>query len=1415
MTTDDFYDKLLKRISNEAEGYKCTNCGKSFENEDKLDDHLYSQHGKRPRSMGSEFYKRFGFEYNIDEPVDLPVGPENPNYDTDKLEQSPEDNIFVPEDIDEDNQYITNINKIIFDENDTLEPVNPSGFVKSQSEEYQKGDQIYHEGGISHHESQYCPDCKKEGRSRNTGYPINPIAAGDEANDTLNQDEHDNTMNDDSTNEDVGEFPKTEPDAMNTMDSDTAPLSEEATEEEYCNNCNGYFSPAHNHEGNEVNNPDMSTGLHDEAQPDDNTNEFGYQEANTEEDESANTSDVLVSESKKKVSEVSDGVCIHCGITYDKHNNPNHPIEGREPTDHYFEGTDDGKEADQTIGTDNPQDLMDVDKSIGYDFTEDEATEAHTLYDEHAYAGQYRYPEPTEQDIVDYVRTHAGARQGDVLIGLTGINAYNQTDSPLHGAIARKFEADWHRLLQSGRIVPQGGFGLGYMANEAISNEESYPWEDCINDNKDKGMDSAKKICGSIKAKYGENDDSYRTKCETCNKVFDSPDERRKHEFSAHGPDGYDSYEAFAETGGKYPSDEEHDMTELNDDANNIGAVDDHIREPIGQVGEAFDNVEDWWNNKAKKGGIGKYIGNTRDYNDQDPVDKKRIDQMYQQSKFMSGEVTTWSDDGIILKRDKPPLEDGPKEEDYKQAVQDIDAEPNKPMGEAVTAGWVPELSTRPTDEDYRKHNPENKCVMCGRKFDTLQQWKDHMDKLGPHNSTTIGANEADSWDDLSPEEKEKHEKFLKDYYEQSFGGKMLRDKVDALDKGEKPPVKKHNYQTGQNEAHGTVPDWFTCPHCPLVFDTEQERNSHVENEHGDESADSNKLFESLVNDCGCDKGKEAFYGPLFQKLGIENDEEKSNDDTYDTVTKHPFTWQDKLKKKEDSEETKGVPKGIEPLEPSTQKPWNEWTDEEKERWKKEHPNAQGYEAKDIVNDMPGASRYYECGTCGDSFDTRDEFDQHKKDYPGKHDSPNTEYVKSQTKESFITEWDGMTPIQRYEWLAGKVGAFEVIEKFPGVVAYPWNKLDLGNQNKILELTESNTYSYSFQENNKKKALTEYHTDPADYPEPHPKSICDKCGEQYKDHDNSDHDFEGDGDYDDSDEQYDRKRDQELEDKYRNGENLKKKSEESIDNPTDKDIKDWWNGRNISQRQHAIDPNRLDNDESLRISGINYEDQSEEELPHIWIGFSFRHQESDMKDFLGYDVHEDSQVWWDTYNPSQRYHMIDPHKIIDGMMEFAMKNYIEMDQDEKEKVDQIYDQKHSETSSPTSKRLGETIAQEGGKGSGVHNWKKQFGYPEKKIESSEDVPIEKMGTKLNRKSEEGILSDYLHQKDYSYCNYCNARTRHEGGKCTNCPPVKLTNQRVEPKKNNDVPSYDASRVKTDYDDSLESLTRLGLENDQG
>ena len=44
--------------------------------------------------------------------------------------------------------------------------------------------------------------------------------------------------------------------------------------------------------------------------------------------------------------ETSDGICRRCGQDYNVHGNPNKEFEGRNKTDHYFVGTDDGVEAD-------------------------------------------------------------------------------------------------------------------------------------------------------------------------------------------------------------------------------------------------------------------------------------------------------------------------------------------------------------------------------------------------------------------------------------------------------------------------------------------------------------------------------------------------------------------------------------------------------------------------------------------------------------------------------------------------------------------------------------------------------------------------------------------------------------------------------------------------------------------------------------------------------------------------------------------------------------------------------------------------------------------------------------------------------------------------------------------------------------
>lgn len=233
-----------------------------------------------------------------------------------------------------------------------------------------------------------------------------------------------------------------------------------------------------------------------------------------------------------------------------------------------------------------------------------------------------------------------------------------------------------------------------------------------------------------------------------------------------------------------------------------------HWKRPGTEADES--NVRDWWNNTARNGGIGKYIGNTRDYDNQDPVDKKRIDQIYQQSKFMSGkerdprspeeqeqwhntlkaqnkdrmskispenQARVWAAMGGKKDIDSLNFEDSRKlwQEHGKYPYAGYEATEDGPgmkchncgkvnqtgsmicpqcgnretykwtSEDNVTTGFIPHLSTVPTDQDYQRHNPENRCAMCGRTFNTLQDWKDHMQKLGPHNSTTPGANEADS----------------------------------------------------------------------------------------------------------------------------------------------------------------------------------------------------------------------------------------------------------------------------------------------------------------------------------------------------------------------------------------------------------------------------------------------------------------------------------------------------------------------------------------------------------------------------------------------------------------------------------------------------------------------------------------------
>lgn len=894
-------------------------------------------------------------------------------------------------------------------------------------------------------------------------------------------------------------------------------------------------------------------------------------------------------------------------------------------------------------------------------------------------------------------------------------------------------------------------------------------------------------------------------------------------------------HENFAMTGGQYPSEE--DNTNLDDDANNIGAVDDHIENKIGQKGTELNS----WNDDS----IVQHTDNATPLEDVDGKNKDGEPQKKVQPDMPMGEangtVPDWftcpicplvfdteiernehvendhgdqssdSDDlfealvndcgcdkskeafykkyGISIETEEGTCDicGKPAEVHYPPYTYDHTYHNTKekqrsgylPNNEGVTAGWVPELSTRPTDDDYRRNNPENKCVMCGRKFNTLQEWKDHMDKLGPHNSTTIGANE--------------------EHY-----------------------------------------PWNQC----------------IE-DNKDKGMDSAKKI------CGSIKAK---YG--------ESDK-------------------DKLENTMDNDNWNAL--GNSPANEVVFKIHDSGSELD---WMKEFGNVVSDNGNEMdISVTPGKE---------DEFERSLKLDQIK-------------YTK-QGSESFTTEWDNMTPIQRHDWIVNKVGAFEALEKFTGVSYNTWNKQDLKTQERLTKLAESQVYSYEFKKKDQineyafdhlksqerkcetcngsgeiKKPLEgfeqysinetcptcngkgkiggkEYYRDPADFPDPHPKSTCDECHVQYRDHgdkgdkvpanikdeyelnfDTWDHDWTGEGDYDDSDEQYERRRDQELEDKYRNGE-VKKKLNESDTNPTEEDIKKWWDiDNNISQKVHAHDPNRLDEQNSITFCETKYDDQDSEGKRQIWIAYSFRHQEADMTPLLGYNISETPQIWWDTYNTSQHQHMVDPHQMLNESLDFADKKYITMTDDEKAEVDRIFEKKHSESSSATQH------AKEGGHGSGRIGhapWMKPITQKKKSPETINDIPIDKIneadGTWDNWEEDsptqlldrfvkrfpntteadlkkwakvigigdsvvkeylgEGILSDYLLKRngqDFSYCNYCNARTRHLYGKCTNCPPPKLVNQPQTPTKKNNTPAYDITNIKpsTDPDDANEAVNK--------
>lgn len=302
---DRFYQNLLNKISNEGrDPFTCINCGKTHK--DAMEVYI---HNAKTGHVAKEA---------VDIPISLPVGPSSPDYDSEKLPNSPEDNVFVPDDIDEDDQYITNINKYIFNDNDALEPISPPGQQKRYTEE---ADNTYDSNWA-------CPRCgSKNINNIPTEYGMRRECnncglgkKGTEANDHMNEDEHNNTMNNDNTNEDLGEFPNTEPEAESTLDKDTAPLSEEAnsygdcpeggqcdanvaydeSESEggtrHCSKCGKMTRMGGEPVSSEANDPDMSAGLFNDTDPDNNANDIGFTDANTTEEDTDVVSDTPLSE---------------------------------------------------------------------------------------------------------------------------------------------------------------------------------------------------------------------------------------------------------------------------------------------------------------------------------------------------------------------------------------------------------------------------------------------------------------------------------------------------------------------------------------------------------------------------------------------------------------------------------------------------------------------------------------------------------------------------------------------------------------------------------------------------------------------------------------------------------------------------------------------------------------------------------------------------------------------------------------------------------------------------------------------------------------------------------------------------------------------------------------------------------------
>lgn len=140
------------------------------------------------------------------------------------------------------------------------------------------------------------------------------------------------------------------------------------------------------------------------------------------------------------------------------------------------------------------------------------------------------------------------------------------------------------------------------------------------------------------------------------------------------------------------------------------------------------------------------------------------------------------------------------------------------------------------------------------------------------------------------------------------------------------------------------------------------------------------------------------------------------------------------------------------------------------------------------------------------------------------------------------------------------------------------------------------------------------------------------------------------------------------------------------------EIIEWWDGLNVSKRQHAIDPNRLF-PESIMTSRKTHEGLVLKEKMEVILGFFFRHQDVNSTELLGYDIKGSAQEWWDTWNVSQRQHMIDPHQYLQSYVT-CTKLYDDLSIPERENVDKIYQSKVNEYSG-TSRSAMKLASQSG------------------------------------------------------------------------------------------------------------------------